>query len=163
VRAQPGSTALLKTFGQRRANAKASRPYSDPEAAARQRIELAKAVEAVQDSRIHIELLYGPMLFGLKATPAKYSAGLKFAIERGWLVMHESGAYVKFIRAAAEEYRFRSVELSACVNRAGHPRSCLMAPIKTTSTWSWMISAGSAASGGKPTNTPVWKASSGIC
>jgi hypothetical protein len=31
------------------------------------------------------------MLFEHKATPAEYSAGLKFAIERGWLVKHESG------------------------------------------------------------------------
>jgi hypothetical protein len=29
-------------------------------------------------------------------SPAEYSAGLKLAIERGWLWMHESGTYVKF-------------------------------------------------------------------
>ena len=38
----------------------------------------------------------------LKATPAEYSAGLKLAIERGWLVMHESSTYVKFTQAGAE-------------------------------------------------------------
>lgn len=42
------------------------------------------------------------MLFELKATPAEYSAGLKLAIERGWLVMHEIGTYVKFTQAGAE-------------------------------------------------------------
>ncbi len=78
------------------------RPYANPEAAARKLIELANAVEAVQDSRIHIELLNGPLLFELKATPAEYSAGLKLAIEPGWLVMHESGTYVKFTEAGAE-------------------------------------------------------------
>jgi hypothetical protein len=46
--------------------------------------QIANSVEAVQDGRIHIELLNGPMLFELKATPAEYSAGLKLAIERGW-------------------------------------------------------------------------------
>jgi hypothetical protein len=46
------------------------RPYADPEAAARKLIEIANSVEAVQDGRIHIELLNGPMLFDLKATPA---------------------------------------------------------------------------------------------
>jgi hypothetical protein len=56
----------------------------------------------VQDGRIHIEQLNGPMLFELTATPAEYSAGLKFAIERGWLVMHASGTYVKFTQAGAE-------------------------------------------------------------
>jgi hypothetical protein len=81
-----------------------TRPYSDPEATARKLIELANAVEGVQDGRIHIEMLNGPMLFELKATPAEYSAGLKFAIERGWLVMHESGTYVKFTQAGAEPF-----------------------------------------------------------
>jgi hypothetical protein len=76
--------------------------YADPEVAARKLIEIANSVDAVQDGRIHIELLNGPMLFELKATPAEYSAGLKLAIERGWLVMHESGTYVKFTQAGAE-------------------------------------------------------------
>jgi hypothetical protein len=80
----------------------ADRPHANPEAAAGKLIELANAVEAVQDGRIHIELLNGPMLFELKATPAEYSAGLKLAIERGWLVMYESGTYVKFTQTGAE-------------------------------------------------------------
>jgi hypothetical protein len=54
----------------------ANRPYSDPEAAARNLIEIANSAEAVQDGRIHIELLNGPMLFEHKATPAEYNAGL---------------------------------------------------------------------------------------
>jgi hypothetical protein len=52
--------------------------------------------------RIHIELPNGPFLFDLRGTPAEYSAGLKLAIERGWLVMHESGTFVKFTQAGAE-------------------------------------------------------------
>jgi hypothetical protein len=39
------------------------RPYANPEAAARKIIEIANAVEAVQDGRIYIELINGPMLF----------------------------------------------------------------------------------------------------
>ncbi len=70
----------------------ANRPYADPEAAARKLLEIANSVEAVQDGRIHIELINGPMLFELKATPAEYKAGLNLAIARGWLVMHESPA-----------------------------------------------------------------------
>jgi hypothetical protein len=38
------------------------RPYSDPEAAARKLVEIANPVEAVQDSRIYIELLNAPFL-----------------------------------------------------------------------------------------------------
>jgi hypothetical protein len=53
----------------------AARPYADPEAAARKLVEIANSVEAVQDGRIHIELLNGPMQFDLKSTPAEYTAG----------------------------------------------------------------------------------------
>jgi hypothetical protein len=79
-----------------------ARPYADPEAAARKLIEIANSVEAVQDGRIFIELINGPMLFEHKATPAEYSAGLKLAIERGWLTLDRSGTYVKFTQTGAE-------------------------------------------------------------
>jgi hypothetical protein len=80
----------------------AARPYAAPEAAARKLIEIANSVEAVQDGRIHIELLNGPLQFEFKARPAEYTAGLNLAIERGWLEKHESGTYVKFTQAGAE-------------------------------------------------------------
>jgi hypothetical protein len=78
------------------------RPYSDPEAAAPKLMEIANSVEPVQDGRIYIELINGPMLYDLKATPAEYKAGLDLCIERGWLWLHESGTYVKFTQAGAE-------------------------------------------------------------
>jgi hypothetical protein len=40
----------------------ANRPFADPENAARKLIEIANSVEAVQDSRIYIELINGPFL-----------------------------------------------------------------------------------------------------
>jgi hypothetical protein len=78
------------------------RPYADPEKAARKLVEIANAVEAVQDGRIYIELINAPLLFEHKASPAEYKAGLDLAIERGWLVLHESGTYVKFTATGAE-------------------------------------------------------------
>ncbi len=39
-----------------------SRPFSDPEAAARKLLEIANSVEPVQDGRIHIEKINGPFL-----------------------------------------------------------------------------------------------------
>ena len=72
------------------------RPYSDPEKAAHKIVEIANAVEAVQDGRIQIEKIKAPFLFRERATPAEYKAGLDPAIERGWLVMHESGTFVRF-------------------------------------------------------------------
>jgi hypothetical protein len=79
-----------------------NRPYSDPEKAARKVVEIANTVEAVQDGRIYIELINGPFLFREKGTPDEYKAGLDLAIERGWLVLHESGAFVRFTQSGAD-------------------------------------------------------------
>jgi hypothetical protein len=78
------------------------RPYADPEKAARRIIEIASTVEPVQDGRIYIERINGPFLFKDKGSPAEYGAGLKLALERGWLVMHESGTSVRFTPSGAE-------------------------------------------------------------
>jgi hypothetical protein len=77
-------------------------PLSDPETAARKLIEIANGVEAVQDGRIHIEKINGPFLYEIKGSPAQYLAGLKLAIERGWIVLHESGTFIRFTQAGAE-------------------------------------------------------------
>jgi len=78
------------------------RPYAEPEKAARRVMELAHAVELVQDGRIHIEKINGPFLFKDKGSPAEYGAGMKLAIERGWLEIHECGTFVRFTPAGAE-------------------------------------------------------------
>lgn len=69
--------------------------YADPEAAARKLVELAASVEPVQDGRIHIEKINAPFLFTLKAKGSEFVAGLKFAVEHGWLELHESGTFVR--------------------------------------------------------------------
>ncbi|KRQ03322.1 MULTISPECIES: hypothetical protein [Bradyrhizobium] len=73
------------------------RPYSDPEAAARKLIELAMGIEAVQDGRIHIEKINAPFLSKLKASGPEFGAGIKHAINQGWLELHESGTYVRLL------------------------------------------------------------------
>jgi hypothetical protein len=78
------------------------RPYADAETAARKLIEIANAVEAVQDGRIYIELINAPLLFEHKASPAEYKAGLDLAIARGWLTLDRSGTFVKFTPTGAE-------------------------------------------------------------
>jgi hypothetical protein len=77
-------------------------PLSDPEIAARKLIEIASGVEAVQDGRIHIEKGNGPFLFKLGGAPAQYTAGLKHAMERGWIMMYESGTFIRFTPAGAD-------------------------------------------------------------
>jgi hypothetical protein len=79
-----------------------ARPFADPEIAARKLIEIASTIEPVQDGRIYIELLNGPFLFSHGGSPAEYGAGIRFAIERGWLTMHESGTFVKFTQVGAD-------------------------------------------------------------
>ncbi|MFK4507188.1 hypothetical protein [Bradyrhizobium daqingense] len=78
------------------------RPYTDPEAAARQIVQLAAGIEPVQDGRIHIEKINAPFLFTLKGRGSEFGAGLAFAVERGWLELHESGTYVRLTKAAAQ-------------------------------------------------------------
>ena len=79
-----------------------TRIYADPETAARKLVEIASTIEPVQDGRIHIEKINAPFLYQERATPAEYSAGLRLEIERGRLVMHDRGTFVKFTQAGAE-------------------------------------------------------------
>ena len=74
------------------------RPYADPAVAARKLLEIANAT----DGRIYIEKINGQFLFKEGGTPEEYGAGLKFAIDQGWLLKHESGTYVKFTPAGAD-------------------------------------------------------------
>jgi hypothetical protein len=77
------------------------RPYADPEAAARRIMKIAFTVEAVQ-GRIHLEKITRPFLFHDEGTPAEYRAGLKRAIDNGWLKLHDSGTFVTFTPAGAD-------------------------------------------------------------
>ncbi|WP_407115735.1 hypothetical protein [Bradyrhizobium sp. LMG 9283] len=75
----------------------AIRPCADPGAAGRKLIELAKSVDAVQDGRIHIEKINAPFLCTLKASGEEFGAGIRYAVEHGWLMIHEGGTYVKLL------------------------------------------------------------------
>jgi hypothetical protein len=79
-----------------------ARPYAEPEAAARKLIELAASVEPVQDGRIHIEKINAPFLYTLKASGPEFGAGIGFAIEQGWLELHESGTYVRLLASGVD-------------------------------------------------------------
>ena len=78
-----------------------NRPYADPEKASRKLVEIANAAEAVQNGRIHIELINAPFL-NAGGTPAEYRAGIEHAISKDWLRRHESGVYLKFTPTGAE-------------------------------------------------------------
>ncbi|MBW7968134.1 hypothetical protein [Bradyrhizobium sp. BR 10289] len=69
--------------------------YANPETAARKLVEIAGGVEPVQDGRIYIERINAPFLFEHKAKGSEFAAGIRFAVERGWLELHESGTFVR--------------------------------------------------------------------
>jgi hypothetical protein len=75
--------------------------FTDPGAAARKLVEIAKATEAAQDGRIYIERINGRFLKD-GGTPDQFRAGIARAITEGWLWRHESGTYVKVAPAGAE-------------------------------------------------------------
>ncbi|KRR06744.1 hypothetical protein CQ12_40835 [Bradyrhizobium jicamae] len=70
--------------------------------AARRLLEHARAFQPIQDGRIYIEQINHPFLFGDRATPAGYSAGLAHAISHGWLELHESGTFVKLTQSCVD-------------------------------------------------------------
>ena len=77
-----------------------TRPFADPETAARKVLELANARSRCRTGRIHIEKINGPFLYLHKGTPAEYKVS-RPCYARGWLILHESGAYVKFTEPGA--------------------------------------------------------------
>ncbi|QOZ73521.1 hypothetical protein [Bradyrhizobium arachidis] len=84
------------------------RAFTDPESAARKLIEIARGIEAVQDGRIHIEKINAPFLYTLKASGPEFGAAIEFAIEKGWLELHESGTYVRLRVESQDDLRLQS-------------------------------------------------------
>ncbi|WP_439361133.1 hypothetical protein [Bradyrhizobium sp. DASA03007] len=73
----------------------AERPYADPEIAARKLVQLAASIEPVQDARIHMEKINPAFLHTLKANDNEFGAGIRYAVDQGWLKLHESETYVR--------------------------------------------------------------------
>jgi hypothetical protein len=95
------ATEAVRTRAQDLMKFVADRPLAHPEIAARKLMEIANAVDPVQDDRVYIPLINWPFLHEFKGSPAEYSADLKLAMERGWLRLHESGTYVKLTESGA--------------------------------------------------------------
>lgn len=72
-----------------------TRPFSDPERAARRLLEHARAFEPAGHGWISIGQLDHPFLFADKATRGEFKGGMEFALSQGWLELHENGSFVK--------------------------------------------------------------------
>ncbi|WFU76955.1 hypothetical protein QA642_14865 [Bradyrhizobium sp. CB2312] len=59
-------------------------------------------IPPIQDGRIRIEKLNAPFLYQLKASGPEFGAGIKYAVEKGWLELHESGTYVRLLTPGDE-------------------------------------------------------------
>ncbi|MFK4724878.1 hypothetical protein ABIE89_005978 [Bradyrhizobium niftali] len=79
------------------------RPFADPQITARKLLEFVAGVEPV-NGRIHIEKINASFLSknGCNATGAESGAGIRYAVEKGWLELHESGTFVRLIKAEAQ-------------------------------------------------------------
>lgn len=78
-----------------------TRPFADPDRAARKLLDIANSLEPYMDQRLLVELINAPFL-AADGGPAEYKVGLKHAIAKGWLWRHESGTYFKFTQAGAD-------------------------------------------------------------
>jgi hypothetical protein len=75
-------------------------PFADADAAARKLVEIANAVEAVQEGRIYVEQANEPFpAAGVNGD--QFRAGIARAIALGWLWRHESGTCVRFTDSGA--------------------------------------------------------------
>ena len=74
---------------------------TDPDATVRKLMEIANATEPAQDGRIYIELVNAAFLKA-GGTAEQFRAGIQRAVDKGWMVRHESGTYVKFTPSGAE-------------------------------------------------------------
>ena len=74
------------------------RPNAESKAAARKLLKFSGSVQVIND-RIHIEKINGPFLSkaGCNASGPEFGAGIKFAIENGWIELHERGTYVRLL------------------------------------------------------------------
>lgn len=79
------------------------RPYADPAAAARKLIGLATGIEPI-NGRIHIEKINYPFMSkdGCNGSGPEFGAGIKYAVEQGWIDLHESGTHVKLLAPGEE-------------------------------------------------------------
>ena len=74
------------------------RPFANPEAAARKLVEIAAGIEPAMPGRIYIELVNAAFMRQHRGSGPEFGAGTQFAVERGWLELHESGTYVRVLK-----------------------------------------------------------------
>jgi hypothetical protein len=75
------------------------RPLANVDAAVRKLLEIANGIEADHAGRLQIGTINS---FSAGGSYDEYSAAVKAAIARGYVMMHPSGAYLSFTQAGAD-------------------------------------------------------------
>jgi hypothetical protein len=81
---------------------KTERAYAGVDAAEKKLLELANAMEADHAGRLHV----GPInrqFLEAGGSVAEYTAAVRAAIDRGYIGLHPSGAYITFTRACSPD------------------------------------------------------------
>jgi hypothetical protein len=77
------------------------RPLADLDTAVRKLLEIAHVMQPDHADRLHIGMINRVFLDAGASVP-EYTAALTAAIDRGYLTLHPSGAYVTFTQAGAD-------------------------------------------------------------
>jgi hypothetical protein len=80
---------------------KDERPFASVDAAVKKLLEIANGLEADHVGRLQIGAINEQFLKA-GASVAEYSAAVKAAVDRGYMTVHPSGAYMAFTQAGAE-------------------------------------------------------------
>jgi hypothetical protein len=91
------------------------RPYSDPEKAARKIVEIANSVEGVQDGRIYIELINVRSCSARGARRTNTRLASTWRSSGGWLVLHESGTFVRYHARRCRAVRLTPADATAVI------------------------------------------------
>lgn len=92
-------------------------PFADPEVAARQLVQLASSIEPVQNGRVHVEKINYSFLYTLKGSGREFGAGIRCAVVKGWLELHESGTYVRLLTPGQDLLTRREEQSAHCAVR----------------------------------------------
>ena len=80
---------------------KEDRPLANVDASVRKLLEIANGIEADHAGRLQIGVINSQFV-SAGGSYDEYSAAVKAAIERGWITMHPSGAYLSFTQEGAD-------------------------------------------------------------
>jgi hypothetical protein len=82
-------------------NFREDRPLANVDTAARKLLEIANGIEADHAGRVEIGTI-NLQFVSAGGSYDEYSAAVKLAIERGYVTMHPSGAYLSFTQEGAD-------------------------------------------------------------